>query len=141
MTASLQCRSDISLHDRRFMSQAGRTRCFARSATRARSARRGEEKYRALYFSLPLVSRSPCLAHKAPVMQATAIFIELVVTSLLLLYQKPTLDRDIVDDVSHYTRLHGFTRLKRNELIQLNQIVMISLVRCLKKIHRRLTRC
>ena len=135
MTASLQCRSDISLHDRRFMSQAGRTRCFARSA------RRGEEKYRALYFSLPLVSRSPCLAHKAPVMQATAIFIELVVTSLLLLYHKPTLDRDIVDDVSHYTRLHGFTRLKRNELIQLNQIVMISLVRCLKKIHRRLTRC
>ena len=33
-----------SLHDRRFMSQAGRTRYFARSATRARSARRGEEK-------------------------------------------------------------------------------------------------
>ena len=137
MTASLQCRSDISLHNRRFMSQAGRTRCFAWSATRARSARPGEEKYKALYFSLPLVSRSPCLA----VMQATAIFIELVVTSLLLLYQKPTLDRDIVDDVSHYTRLHGFTRLKRNELIQLNQIVMISLVRCPKKIHRRLTRC
>ncbi|CAH3145847.1 unnamed protein product, partial [Porites lobata] len=33
-----------SLHDRRFMSQAGRTRYFARSATRARSARRGKEK-------------------------------------------------------------------------------------------------
>ena len=32
------------LHDRRFMSQAGRTRYFARCATRARSARRGEEK-------------------------------------------------------------------------------------------------
>ena len=41
-----------SLHDRRFMSQrfmnqAGRTRYFARSATRARSARRGEEKNKA----------------------------------------------------------------------------------------------
>ena len=34
----------VSLHDRRFMSQAGRTRYFARSATRARSARRGKEK-------------------------------------------------------------------------------------------------
>ena len=41
------------------MSQAGRTRYFARSATRARSARRGGEKNKAL------------LAHKAPVMQAT----------------------------------------------------------------------
>ena len=30
-----------SLHDRRFMSLVGRTRYFARSATRARSARRG----------------------------------------------------------------------------------------------------
>ena len=39
-----------SLHDRRFMSQAGRTRYFAWSATRARSARRGGE--------LALVSRS-----------------------------------------------------------------------------------
>ena len=36
-----------SLHDRRFMSQAGRTRYFARSAIRARSARRGEEKNKA----------------------------------------------------------------------------------------------
>ena len=36
-----------SLHDRRFGSQAGRTRYFARSATRARSARRGEEKNKA----------------------------------------------------------------------------------------------
>ena len=36
-----------SLHDRRFMSQAGWTRYFARSATRARSARRGEEKNKA----------------------------------------------------------------------------------------------
>ena len=33
-----------SLHDRRFMRQAGRTRYFARSATLARSARLGEEK-------------------------------------------------------------------------------------------------
>ena len=39
--------SFYSLHDRRFMSQAGRTRYFARSATRARSARRGEEKNKA----------------------------------------------------------------------------------------------
>ena len=36
-----------SLHDRRFMSQAGRTRYFARSAIRGRSARRGEEKNKA----------------------------------------------------------------------------------------------
>ena len=34
-----------SLHDRRFMSQAGRTRYFARSA------RRGKEKNKALFFS------------------------------------------------------------------------------------------
>ena len=37
----------ISLHDRRFMSQARRTRYFAQSAIRARSARRGEEKNKA----------------------------------------------------------------------------------------------
>ena len=39
-----------SLHDRRFMSQAGRTRYFARRATGARSTRRarGEEKNKAL---------------------------------------------------------------------------------------------
>ena len=37
----------FSLHDWRFMNQAGRTRYFARSATRARSARRGEEKNKA----------------------------------------------------------------------------------------------
>ena len=36
--------SVISLHDRRFMSQAGWTRYFARSATRARSARQVKEK-------------------------------------------------------------------------------------------------
>ena len=35
------------------MSQAGRTRYFARSATRARSARRGKEKNKALFFSFP----------------------------------------------------------------------------------------
>ena len=39
--------SRCSLHDRRFMSQAGRTRYLARSVTRARSARRGEEKNKA----------------------------------------------------------------------------------------------
>ena len=88
-----------SLHDRRFMSQAGRTRYFARSATRARSARRGEvlslAERETRGRELPLVSRfglvsnfpssrasrscrapreishSPRLAHKAPVMQAT----------------------------------------------------------------------
>ena len=65
------------------MSQAGRTRYFARSATRARSARRGKEKNIFLYiFLFPSsrasrscrapreISRSPRLAHKAPVMQA-----------------------------------------------------------------------
>ena len=64
-----------SRHDRRFISQAGRTRYFARSATRARSARRrGEEK--SFIFLLPAsralreISRSPHLAHKAPVIQA-----------------------------------------------------------------------
>ena len=62
-----------SLHDRRFMRQAGRTRYFARSATRARSAIRGEEKNKALFPScgaLREISRSPCLARKAPVIQA-----------------------------------------------------------------------
>ena len=66
----------ISLHNRRFLSQARRTRHFARSATRAR---RGEEK---LYsFSSPRLARvalrasremprSPRLAQKPPVMQA-----------------------------------------------------------------------
>ena len=39
----------ISLHNRRFMSQARRTRHFARSVGRARIARRGEEKNKALY--------------------------------------------------------------------------------------------
>ena len=65
-----------SLHDRRFMSQAGRTRYFTRSA------RRGEEKS---IFHFPSsrasrscrapreISPSPRLAHKAPVMQATQI--------------------------------------------------------------------
>ena len=59
------------LHDRRFMSQAGRTRYFARSA------RRGEEKIFIFLFPSPRschapreISRSPRLAHKAPVMQA-----------------------------------------------------------------------
>ena len=56
------------------MSQAGRTRYFARSATRARSARRGEESRgegasRSCGASRQ-ISRSPCLAHKAPVVQA-----------------------------------------------------------------------
>ena len=54
-----QCSS--SLHDWRFMSQAGRTRYFARSTTRARSARRGKEKNKALFFF------SPCLALRARV--------------------------------------------------------------------------
>ena len=35
------------------MSQVGRTRYFVRSATRARSARQGEEKNKALFFSSP----------------------------------------------------------------------------------------
>ena len=44
--ANLKCQNTSSLHDRRFMSQAGRTRYFARSATRARSARQLRAKYR-----------------------------------------------------------------------------------------------
>ena len=65
------------------MSQAGRTRHFARSA------RRGEEKNEALFFSSPRLSflfpsRSPRLAHKAPVMQAK------VYTLLCLSHNKPT---------------------------------------------------
>ena len=44
--------SRCSLHDRRFVSQAGRTRYFARSVTRARSARRGEEKNKAPVIAL-----------------------------------------------------------------------------------------
>ena len=58
-----------SLHDRRFMSQAGRTRYFARSATRARSARRGgvlslaERETRGR--ELPLVSRFALVSRSA----------------------------------------------------------------------------
>ena len=44
-----------SLHDRRFMSQAGGTRYLARSATRVRSVRRGKEKNISLFFSSPRV--------------------------------------------------------------------------------------
>ena len=38
----------VSLHDRHFMSQVGRRRYFAWSASRVRSARRGEQKNKAL---------------------------------------------------------------------------------------------
>ena len=60
----------ISLHDRRFMSQAGRTRYFARSARL-----RGRENESFIFSSPRLAPRarvacSPRLAHKAPVMQA-----------------------------------------------------------------------
>ena len=48
-----------SLHDRRFMRQAGRTRYFARSATRARSARRGEEKNWPWWYSKPIPLDEP----------------------------------------------------------------------------------
>ena len=57
-----------------FMSQARRTRNFARNETILRETRLGEEKNKA--FLLPLSSasrkmpRSPRLAHKTPVMQA-----------------------------------------------------------------------
>ena len=44
--ANLKCQNTSSLHDRRFMSQAGRTRYFARSATRARRTRQLRAKYR-----------------------------------------------------------------------------------------------
>ena len=52
-----------SLHDRRFMSQAGQTRYFARSATRARSARRGEEKNK--FFSSPRLALRARVALRA----------------------------------------------------------------------------
>ena len=48
-----------SLHDRRFMSQAGRTWYFARSATRSWSARRGKRKIKGLFA----VHCSCCSAH------------------------------------------------------------------------------
>ena len=54
-----------SLHDRRSMSQAGRTRYFARSATRARSARRGKEKNKALFFSFPRLALRAHVALRA----------------------------------------------------------------------------
>ena len=47
-----------SLHDRPFMSQAGRKRYFAWSAARARGARRGKEKNKALFLFLFLSSSS-----------------------------------------------------------------------------------
>ena len=53
-----------SLHDRPFMSQAGRKRYFARSAARARGARRGKEKNKALFLFL-FPSSSPRLALRA----------------------------------------------------------------------------
>ena len=66
-----------SLHDRHFMGQAGRTRYFAR----AERETRGREKLSFIFiFSSSRasrscrapreISRSPRLAHKAPVMQA-----------------------------------------------------------------------
>ena len=39
-----------SLHDRTFMRQAGRTRYFARNATRAQSVRWGEEKNKTIFL-------------------------------------------------------------------------------------------
>ena len=65
----------LSLHDRRFMSQAGRTRYFAQSTTRARSARPGGERKISRSCRAPCeISRSPRLAHKVPVMQASEYF-------------------------------------------------------------------
>ena len=63
------------------MGQVGRTRYFARRAKRARCARRGKEKNKAFLFPSSSrasrscrapreISRSPRLAHKAPVMPA-----------------------------------------------------------------------
>ena len=54
-----------SLHYRRFMSQAGRTPYFARSATQAR-----EEGTCRSCLEPREISLSPRLAHKAPVVQA-----------------------------------------------------------------------
>ena len=61
-----RCRGvQISLHDRRLMSQAGRTRYFARSATRGRSAIRGEDKNKALSFSSPRLALRARVALRA----------------------------------------------------------------------------
>ena len=57
-----------SLHNRRFMSQARRTRHFERSAKRAQSARRGEEKNKAPVTSpfFWLLIRTPTPMLKGP---------------------------------------------------------------------------
>ena len=52
------------------MSQARRTRDFARGAKRVRSARRGEENASYLFRASRKMPRSPRAAHKEPVMQA-----------------------------------------------------------------------
>ena len=62
-----------SLHNRRFMSQARPTRHFARSVKRVRSARRGEENAWHSFRAWRKMPRSPRLAHKGPVMQATIL--------------------------------------------------------------------
>ena len=52
------------------MSQARRTRNFARSAKRVRSARRGEENASHSFRASRKMPRSSRVANKAPVMQA-----------------------------------------------------------------------
>ena len=52
------------------MSQARRTRHFARTVKRVRSARRGEENASHLFRASRKMPRSPRVAHKSPVMQA-----------------------------------------------------------------------
>ena len=52
------------------MSEARRTRDFARSAKRVRGARRGEENVAHLFRASRKVPSSPRVAHKVPVMQA-----------------------------------------------------------------------
>ena len=59
------CALHFGRNDRRFMGQAGRTRYFARSATRVRSARRGKEKNKALFFSFPRLALRTRVALRA----------------------------------------------------------------------------
>ena len=58
-------RFGCGLHDRPFMSKAGRTRYFARSATWARSARLGKEKKIIMFFSFPRLALRARVALRA----------------------------------------------------------------------------
>ena len=62
-----------SLHNRRFRRQARRTQHFARSAKRVGSVLLHSSRASHSFRTSRKIPRSPRLAHKAPVMQATPI--------------------------------------------------------------------